>query len=428
LGKNTRILVLWISILIFGTTIGDRSIAQSPPNTPSASSENSVEADYAAAFQEMLHDPGNFKKTFHYAQLAEKIGDLEGAIGAYSRLLITIPEHWQIHYELGVLYFRLKSYALSKSYFLASLKNKEMPPVIRKRVARFMDKIGQQSGQHRFSGTLSLGARYQTNVNAGSGSSSGAVGAIQINSNKNDDAYVFGSLDAEYIFDFNKVGGTVWKSNGQIYGAKQIEETEFDLIFIDASSGPRFELGQEIFAGLRAQPRLILEYARLGNSRLYYGLGGGLELEKAFGDDVTTKLTYELRDRSYRDNARRPNSTNLNGINHAIEAEVLYAVTPSVGTNVKLRFDVQNAQETFESNEEISLLVGANLSYAAPFNSTDAPWLSGITVKHARSHYDQPNPGIDPANSRGNKKWFLARRIAVARRGEGSADWPSPGR
>lgn len=375
----------------------------------SGPTENKTEAAYEAAFQEMLRDPGNFDKTFKFAELAVKKGDLEGAISAYSRLLITIPEYWQIRYELGILYFRLKSFGQAKSYLENALKNQNVPPDVRKRVEEFTAEIDKQLSPQQFSGTLSAGVRYQSNVNAGSN----AVLASQASSAALRDAFVakddfdlFGNLDANHLYDFNSVGGTVWKSRAQIYGAKQMSEQEFDLIFIESDTGPQFKINDGSAEGFLVQPFAQVDYVRLGQSTLYHSFGAGVRLEKVFGADLITKLSYDLRDRTFRDNALSPTRSSLDGTIHKIEADILYALTRHLSTNLRLRGASQNSSRDFESNREIAAEVSGTVSYGGPIDiMSKAPWQSSLLVEHSRAIYDAPDPTVDTSKSRINQQW-----------------------
>ena len=358
---------VFLSAAVSSLAVGTGALAQTNPDGSTSSTEDSTHAAYDAAFQAMLRDPGNFDKTFRFAQLAVKVGDLEGAISAYSRLLITIPEYWQIRYELGVLYLRLKSFALSKSYFESALKNKDLPPDVRARVTRFIAQIDTQLSQRRISGSISAGLRYQTNVNAGSNASGASVDpALRDAFVEKDDFDLFGNLDFNHLYDFNTVDGTTWQSHAQIYGAKQMAEDDFDLIYIDADSGPQFKIRDGSVEGVLLQPFALVDYVRLGNSTLYNSYGGGARIEKIFGADFITKLAYDFRERSFRDNALRPNSTNLDGGIHRLQTDLLYAITPKVGTSLRLRGTSQNAGAPFERNRELATQVGLTVAHDAP--------------------------------------------------------------
>jgi len=71
---------------------------------------------YDAAFQETLRKPADPATLVGFAEIAVKVGDLEGAISALDRLLLIDGDQPDVKLELGVLYFRLGSFEAARSY------------------------------------------------------------------------------------------------------------------------------------------------------------------------------------------------------------------------------------------------------------------------------------------------------------------------
>jgi tetratricopeptide (TPR) repeat protein len=108
----------------------------------------------------MLLDPANLDKSFKYAELGIQIGDYEAAISALERMLLYNPDLPRVHLELGVLYFRLGSYVIARSYLTRAVKGDNVPDDVRARVAVFLDDIDDRLSKHRFSGSVYGGLRY----------------------------------------------------------------------------------------------------------------------------------------------------------------------------------------------------------------------------------------------------------------------------
>src|SRR6478672_11635111 len=70
--------------------------------------QTDARAAFAAAFQPTL---------LRYARLAVQVGDLEAAVSAYERFLMIDADQPRVRYELGVLYYRLRSYEAARAYF-----------------------------------------------------------------------------------------------------------------------------------------------------------------------------------------------------------------------------------------------------------------------------------------------------------------------
>src|SRR3954465_2131975 len=125
-----------------------------------------LKAEYDAAFQAMLKNPANLDITFHFADVAFRAGDYEGAVGALERMLLFNPDLPRVKLELGVLYFRMGSYDAARSYFERALESNP-PAEVRQRVTSYLAEIDKRASPSHFSGNLLAGMRYQSNANAG---------------------------------------------------------------------------------------------------------------------------------------------------------------------------------------------------------------------------------------------------------------------
>jgi Flp pilus assembly protein TadD len=100
-----------------------RDLAQAPPAAAS-----DLDRQYDAAFQEMLRQPADLNVLFKFATLAAQTDDLEGAVSALERMLLISPDLPRVRLELGVLYYRLGSYEVARSYLETALKSPNVSP------------------------------------------------------------------------------------------------------------------------------------------------------------------------------------------------------------------------------------------------------------------------------------------------------------
>ena len=91
-------------------------------------------AEYDELFRRVVREPANLDLSFRFAEAATRIGDYEAAIGALERMLFYNPNLPRVKLELGILYFRLGSYEMARSYFQGALSAPDAPPEIRARV------------------------------------------------------------------------------------------------------------------------------------------------------------------------------------------------------------------------------------------------------------------------------------------------------
>src|SRR6202171_5709579 len=90
-----------------------------------------LKQQYDAAFQETLNKPADLDVLFRFAGLATQTGALEGAISALDRMLLINPDLPRVRLELGVLYYRLGSYEVARTYLDSALKSPALPAAVR---------------------------------------------------------------------------------------------------------------------------------------------------------------------------------------------------------------------------------------------------------------------------------------------------------
>ncbi len=97
------------------------------------------------AFQAMLAQPGNLELTLAYAGSATRAGDYESAVAAYEGVLMTDSNQPRVKLELGILYFRLKSYEMSRTFLEAGLQSTALSADVRKPAEELLAKMPTQS-------------------------------------------------------------------------------------------------------------------------------------------------------------------------------------------------------------------------------------------------------------------------------------------
>ena len=75
----------------------------------------------------MLQDPSNLDVAFEYASLSSQVSDYEAAISTLERMLIFAPNTPRLQLELGILYYKLGSYEVARTYFAQVVANPSVP-------------------------------------------------------------------------------------------------------------------------------------------------------------------------------------------------------------------------------------------------------------------------------------------------------------
>ena len=173
-GSVSRMVTRWVVGCLLGIVAGLLSVSElsAQASDPNPVGGGDLQQRYDAAFQEMVRKPADLDALFTFATLASQNNDLEGAISALERMLLINPDLPRVRLELGVLYYRLGSYEVARTYLETALQSSALPPDVRSRAEQFMAEIQKRQSRSRFSGEFFLGTRYQSNANLGPPTSS----------------------------------------------------------------------------------------------------------------------------------------------------------------------------------------------------------------------------------------------------------------
>ncbi len=79
-----------------------------------------------------------------YAQAAAAAEDYEGAITAYERFLVIDADQPRVKFELGVLYYKLKSYDAARTYFDQARNSAKASKEVAERSSEFIRDIDRR--------------------------------------------------------------------------------------------------------------------------------------------------------------------------------------------------------------------------------------------------------------------------------------------
>lgn len=108
------------------------------------SADAATKALFEEAFQQMLQDPSDIDVTLRYAELARDLGDYEAAIPPLERILMFNPELHKIKLELGIMYYKLKSYEMAEAYFQKALESEKASADVKAKSQQYLDAIAKR--------------------------------------------------------------------------------------------------------------------------------------------------------------------------------------------------------------------------------------------------------------------------------------------
>ncbi|MDA1101430.1 MAG: tetratricopeptide repeat protein [Proteobacteria bacterium] len=375
-----------------------------PISTARAQTDSEVQLLFDQAFKEMLQDPSNLDKTFKYAELGIKIGDFEAAISALERMLLYNPDLPRVRLELGVLYFRLGSYSIARAYLTRAVVGDNVPDDVRSRVAVFLDEIDNRLSHHKFFGSLFGGMRYQTNANVGPKRPAinllNGEGVLDNKFTRKDDWNVFLSANVHHIYDPHSHSGDVLETDVLFYSSQQFSQHQLDLVFAEATVGPRGQFLREFIENATWRPHIIGSVVNLDASHYYYTYGAGFDFDKQINSRTNGTFSTSLVRKKYRADAGRPTARLENGDEAAAEVNLYYQATDDLMFTGSAGVTALGAERSSFSNRELALGVGTIMTYGAPYNLTDAKWTTSLDGMFLYTRYSAPDPTINSFQKR----------------------------
>lgn len=376
-----------------------------------------VDPQYDALFAAVLRDPSNLDLSFRFAEAATRKGDYEAAIGALERILFYNPNLPRVRLELGVLYFRLGSYEMSRSYFESAIAGPDTPPEVRGRVSAFLYEIDRRTNVQQFSLYAQAGFRYQTNANAGPTSQlvrvfgqDAILGRQFLNK---PDYNAFGLAALRHVYDFENQRGDVWETNLSAYASGQARFGLLNIGLVELQSGPRLALAPDDLPGVSVRPYGLVNGVTLGNQRYLGTAGGGITLTVPLATGLLVEPFVEARSRHFQNSAEYPLAQQQTGTLWASGLFLQGAVGSYLGADIRwqmraayIRNDVDRRFD-FNSYDQFVFDVGLPLEFNGPWGGRR--WALVPTAGIAHYAYDAANPLIDPFR----KRWDIEYRVGA---------------
>ena len=362
--------------------------------------ELTIQQQYDAAFLEMYQDIGDLDKTFHFAELAIAVGDLEGAIAGLERMLIIDPDLPQVRMQLGTLYFQLRSYAMALTYLNAVLAHTEVPEDIKESAQALVTQIDALTSPHRFSGTVVGGVRYQTNANGGPMTNQirlfGGSAILDDKYTHQPDWDVSVAGQFSYIYDFETEPSKVLETRVSVYSSKQDKQSQVDTTLAEIQFGPTVGLTPQPGQALDIRPYVLVNDMALGGKDSFTGLGGGLDLNYKTSMTSAWNLGGRYVDRDY-DNVAE---AGLEGPRTRLFAGKTFGLSSMTIGTVNLNAFNEDTDEASSAYWEYGVQGTIQHILGTPFSFSPQPWTASVTIGFYDKAYDEANPGVDASTVR----------------------------
>jgi tetratricopeptide (TPR) repeat protein len=374
-----------------------------------ASPSQAANPEYHALFKRMYADPKNLNVTFQFADVAVKAGDYEAAIGALERVLFFNPNLPRVRLQLGVLYFKLGSYRMARSYLEQAQGSPSSPPEVQSEAAQFIAEIDRRLNPQKWGVFAHTGLRYQSNANAGPNGllvrSLGQDAVINNQFAKQPDWNWFALFGASYTYDIE--GSGVSLEAGLVgYYAKQFKLSQFDLGLIELQMGPRFALPS--IPGGSIKPYVIGVAASLDSALYFTAPGAGVSMRFNLGDFAKVEPFVEIRDRTFRDSMAFPTAAQQSGTLTTVGVAAEGAAFGPVRWFGRATFDRNHTDEgvfDFNGYERWSIDVGFPVAFSMPWGASTRQMVVTPTAGLSRAEYGGANITVDPDTVRHDREW-----------------------
>jgi tetratricopeptide (TPR) repeat protein len=382
-------------------SLSEAALAQQAGGAPPAVASGSLQSRYDAAFQEMLAQPANLDVLFKFASLASETGDLEGAVSALERMLLINPELPRVRLELGVLYYRLGSYEVSRTYLESALKTPNLPPEVRERAEKFMADVASKEKPSHFSGDFFLGWRYQSNANLGPATSNillfGQIASLNQAAVGTPDWGVVSSAQIRHTYDLGRQDKSAIETQLSAYVNRQFTNNVANVTLLDLTTGPRFQIFTGTFEDVTLKPFFSGGYIWVNDAPYYGSYGSGLEAGILLSDRLRNVTSFQWRRHDHTNNWYLPTNSQYRGVEYTGTTGLQFALANNVtlfatGTATRYLTDQTPAQS-------YSLYGGGggmSFRFADPVLKTNLPWTVTLSVTENWWSYDAPDVQVDP--------------------------------
>ncbi len=376
------------------------------------------EAEYDAAFQEMLRKPSDLDTLFKFAMIASRTGDLEGAISALERMLVVDPDLPRVRLELGVLYYRLGSFEVARSYFEMTLKSASLPPDVKSRAEQFLEESEKRLTRSRFSGEIFAGMRYQSNANLGPPTSSVRLFGQTANLNQAGlgtadwGAVTSGFLRHTYDLGQNNRAQLETQLSGYLNRQFQIQAANVSIL--DLTSGPRFQAFQGIFEDVTLKPFGTVGYIWVNDVPYYGSFGSGLEVGTLLSDRLRNTTNFVWRREMYQNSWYLPTNNQFTGVEYSANSTFQYQVNDALMLYANGNLQRYQTDSTPWQNYTLyGAGGGMSFSFTDPLFKSQMPWSISLFANVQWWYYDQPDAVVDPTVTRQQTDTILNITLSV---------------
>jgi hypothetical protein len=243
-------------------------------------------------YEDVLQHPDDVDLNYRYAQSQVAAGNLRGAASTLERILLLAPDLARVRVLYAVVLYRLDNLAEAEREF-QTVSKLPMSDSLREEVDFYLEQIALRRKTTRYSATLGGGMQWDSNRNAGP--SSGEILFLDkpfqlVQGKKQSDwsGVMLAGLRAQHDLGYD--AGHQILGGLQVYGQKQIDVTDLDLMAISGEAGGLYRS-----PWVDVQPGLFATYMNLGGENYLSTLGTGFRANRRMSQslDVYARFRFD---------------------------------------------------------------------------------------------------------------------------------------
>ena len=371
----------------------------------------SLSAEQSGLFPRQLARPDDYQLNYQYATAASQGRDYEAAIVALERLLYFNPNLSRAKYELGVLYFRMGSFAMAAHYFDAALATPGLEEQIRRRVEVMLPQARKELSPSRFYGVIQAGVGYDSNFTQSRGVApirsfgAWAINPMAVPKVGGANATVLG--DVLHVYDFQDGRGDLWETRVAGVTTLQPAYAAYSAGYVEASTGPRIALAPGTLPGLSVRPYVVGDHSSISGAGFAQSGGAGVSAHVPLGGAFSLDPGVEYR------------RIDVSATNLPFASQYVFNTGSLLSTTLAaqwrpldwLLFDGRGVYRRnataapWTSSREFGLQGSAKIDFDPPIDTIGWRWSVTPFVRYASYAFDAADPSVDPWVTRRDRQW-----------------------
>jgi hypothetical protein len=349
-----------------------------------------LEPGETVTYDDVLQHPDDIDLNYRYAQSQVVAGELRGAASTLERILLLAPDLARVRLLYAVVLYRLDNLNEAEREFRAVSKL-PMADSLRQEVDFYLEQIALRRKTTRYSATLGGGMQWDSNRNAGP--NSGEVLFLDtpfrlVQGKKQSDfsGVMLAALHADHDLGYDAghklVGGL------QVYGQKQIDVTDLDLMALAGEAGGLY---RSPWADV--EPGIYATYMNLAGESYLSTLGTGVRANHRFSRSLDVFARFRFDYEWFESLDRSPTTDQRTGARVQGGAGVTWTPLPI------LRFDAAVGGVSKSADQDF-------YAYAGPLAFLGGTWLLGggqfllSTFTYEYDGYAGPEPIVSSRTRR----------------------------